>query len=230
MEPFLLVPGLLSTAAIFAPQIPFLWQFGPVTVASTRGQSTIAEIAASILETAPARFSLVGLSMGGYVSFEILRQAPERVLRLALLGASARPDTAEQTRRRLDLLNRASRENLAQIAEDMFEMSLSPNNRKSAGLRSTNRSMAKAATMEQFIGNTHATIGRPDSRGCLGQVSVPTILIVGEDDSVMPPSHSEEIAKAIPGAELHILPRCGHAATIEQPRIVNELLEAWIAL
>src|SRR5262245_2873546 len=98
--PIVLVPGLNCTARLYAEQIPVLWDFGPVTIADHRRDDHVAAIAAHILATAPPRFALVGLSMGGYIAFAIAREAPERVARLALLDTSARPDRAEQERRR----------------------------------------------------------------------------------------------------------------------------------
>ena len=83
--PIILVPGLNCSARLYAEQIPVLWQFGPVTVADHRRDDTMAAIARRILSGAPPRFALAGLSMGGYIAFEILRQAPGRVAKLALL-------------------------------------------------------------------------------------------------------------------------------------------------
>ena len=97
--PVVLVPGLLTSPRLFAEQLPALWRLGPVTIAGIASDDTMAAIAGRILAAAPGRFALVGLSMGGYIAFEVLRQAPERVDRLALLDTSARPDTPEQTRR-----------------------------------------------------------------------------------------------------------------------------------
>ncbi len=107
MTPILCIPGPLSTADVFSPQIPVLWPYGPVTIASTLTGHTLAEIAANILVSAPPRFALMGISMGGYLCFEILRQAPERVIALALLDTSARPDTPEQTAQRRALVVQA---------------------------------------------------------------------------------------------------------------------------
>jgi pimeloyl-ACP methyl ester carboxylesterase len=102
--PIVLVPGLNCSARLYAEQIPALWGFGPVTIADHRRHDNVAAIAAHILATAPPRFALVGLSMGGYIAFAIVREAPERVARLALLDTSARPDTAEQSERRRGLI------------------------------------------------------------------------------------------------------------------------------
>ena len=95
--PIVLIPGLLASARLYREQLPTLWRFGPVTVADHTRADNVPAIARSILATAPPRFALAGLSMGGYLAFEIVRQAPERVERLALLDTSARPDTPVAT-------------------------------------------------------------------------------------------------------------------------------------
>src|SRR3978361_1524740 len=105
--PILLIPGRGASPRIFAPVVPALWQFGPVTVANHIRDDSMGAIARRILAEAPPRFALAGHSMGGYIAFEILRQAPERVARLALLNTQARPDTSEATERRRGLMARA---------------------------------------------------------------------------------------------------------------------------
>jgi pimeloyl-ACP methyl ester carboxylesterase len=115
--PIVFGPGLLCSAEIFGPQIAALWPYGPVHVASTLEGSTIAEIASSILAAAPPSFALVGLSMGGMISLEIMRQVPERVKKLALLDTSARPDTPEQTELRRASIAQAKAGNFAAVLE-----------------------------------------------------------------------------------------------------------------
>ena len=82
--PILLVPGLVSSPRIFSPVVPALWRLGPVTVANHVRDDNMGAIARRILAEAPPRFALAGHSMGGYIAFEIMRQAPERVAKLAL--------------------------------------------------------------------------------------------------------------------------------------------------
>ena len=105
--PILLVPGLVSSPRIYAPVVPALWRFGPVTVANHIRDDNMALIARRILAEAPPRFALAGHSMGGYIAFEIMRQAPERVAKLALINTQARPDTPEATARRRGMMARA---------------------------------------------------------------------------------------------------------------------------
>src|SRR5882724_3288597 len=105
--PILLVPGLASSPRIYAPVIPALWRYGPVTVANHIRDGNMALIARRILAEAPPRFALAGHSMGGYIAFEIMRQAPDRVAKLALINTQARPDTPEAMTRRRGMMERA---------------------------------------------------------------------------------------------------------------------------
>src|SRR5262249_55214680 len=95
--PIVLVPGLNCSARLYAEQVPVLWGWGPITIADHRRDDSVEAIAARILAAAPPRFALAGLSLGGYIAFAIMRKAPERVARLALLDTSARPDAPEQS-------------------------------------------------------------------------------------------------------------------------------------
>src|SRR5262245_36950777 len=88
--PVVLIPGLNCSARLYAEQIPVLWQFGPVQVADHTRDDSMDAIATRILAAAPSRFALAGLSMGGYLALTIVRRAPERVQKLALLDTSAR--------------------------------------------------------------------------------------------------------------------------------------------
>ena len=115
--PVVLVPGLTCTGRLFREQIPPLWQFGRVTIADHRRDDSVQKIAERILATAPPRFALAVLSMGGFIAFEIMRQAPNRIAKLALLDTSARPGTPEQSERRLALMRLSSEGRFAQIPE-----------------------------------------------------------------------------------------------------------------
>jgi pimeloyl-ACP methyl ester carboxylesterase len=187
-------------------------------------------MATEILRTAPERFALAGISMGGYICFEIMRQAPHRVARLALLGTSARPDTPQQAARRRTALSEAKESNFADFAEQIFTRALHPENRGDPRLRRLNRAMAQTVSYDDFERNTHAAIQRGDARGGLADIAIPTVVAVGDSDDITPVAHAKEIADAIAAASLHIIARAGHAATVEQPDAVNAVLQAWAAL
>src|SRR5689334_21514444 len=118
--PIVLVPGLNCSARLYADQVPVLWGFGSVTIADHPRDDSVAAIAGRVPATAPPRFALVGLSMGGYVALAIMREAAERVARLALLDTSARPDTAEQSERRRGLIALAEGGRFSEIADLLF--------------------------------------------------------------------------------------------------------------
>jgi pimeloyl-ACP methyl ester carboxylesterase len=230
MLPVVLVPGLLCSAEIFAPQVAALWPCGPVTVASTLAGDTIPEIAAAILAAAPPRFALAGISMGGYICLEIMRQAPDRVVKLALLDTSARPDTPEQTAKRRDAVATArAGDFLAQAAESALAQ-VHPDSKDDGHLRAVNTRMAAAVGLDGYARQIEAIIARPDSRPGLASIAVPTLVLVGDTDTLTPPELAEELVAGIAKASLTVVPHCGHLSTLEQPEAVNRALLAWLML
>jgi pimeloyl-ACP methyl ester carboxylesterase len=228
--PVVLVPGLGCSARLFAEQVPALWQFGPVTIADhTRGDS-IAAIASGILAAAPPRFALAGLSMGGYIALEIVRRAPQRVVKLALLDTAARAETAEQTARRQAPMEMARSARFAQIAEEAFIFYVHPDRHGDVALRALVTTMAAEVGAEAYLRQQRAIIGRPDSRPSLPAIACPTLVLVGDTDKATPPELSDEIAAAIPGSRLVVIPACGHLSTIERPEAVTAALVEWMAI
>jgi pimeloyl-ACP methyl ester carboxylesterase len=228
MTPIVLIPGLACTAELFAPQIPALWPHGSVTVASTLEGDGMAGMAAAILRDAPPRFTLGGLSMGGYIALEIMRQAPERVLKLALLDTAARSDTPEQSDLRRALVARVEGGELEAVLRQIAPNLLHPDHRNDLSLIETQVRMGLAVGPEGFARQQAAIIGRIDSRPSLSAIAVPTLVLVGDRDALTPPIRSEEMAAAIPGARLVVIPNCGHASSLEQPDAVNAALTEWL--
>src|SRR6185437_13725171 len=132
--PLVLIPGLLGSPRLYAGQIPELWRCGPVMIADHTRDDSMAGIARRILATAPPKFALAGLSMGGYISFEILRLAPERVARLALLDTSARPDLPEQSEGRRAQIAEARSGRLMDVLKRAFPTWVHPARRDDAAL------------------------------------------------------------------------------------------------
>ena len=229
MTPIVLVPGLLCTAEIFAPQVATLWPYGPITVASTMEGTTIAEIASLILAAAPPRFALGGISMGGYISLEIMRRAPERVTKLALLSTQARPDTPEVIAQRRTMLGYARNNDFGSMLAQAMTGIVHPKHLNDVNLRAINRRMGQTIGIEGYARQTEAVIARIDSRPGLSAIKVPTLVVTGEDDKVIPPDRSDEMAAAIPGARLVKLAECGHESTLEQPDAVNRAMIEWIS-
>ncbi len=222
--PIVLIPGLLATPRLYAEQIPELWRLGPVTVAIHTRDDSMSGIARRILASAPPRFALAGLSMGGYLSLEILRQAPERVARLALLDTSARPDLPEQSEQRRAQMQLARQGRLDEISDALFPRLVHANRRDDEALRELVRLMAREVGAEAFARQQTAIIGRPDSRPTLGAIRCPALVIVGDGDLLTPPERAQEIAAGIRGARLVTVPSSGHLSTLEQPQAVTRAL------
>jgi len=226
--PVLMVPGLACSPRLFAAQIPALWQAsGPVTVANHTTADTLSDIAASILAHAPPRFHLVGLSMGGYISLEIVRQAPERIAKLALLDTTARPDLPEQTERRRKLIALAEEGKLTAINDLLWPLLVHEQHQNDKTLRAIIDAMMTETGAPAFIRQQHAIIDRPDSRPFLPSLRVQTLVIVGDSDKVATPAMNEEIASGIARARLETVRESGHMSTLEQPAVVTKLLVDW---
>lgn len=226
--PIVLVPGLLTSPRLFGEQLPLLWRHGPVTIADTTRDDAIAAITSRILADAPPRFALAGLSMGGYISFEIVRQAPGRVDRLALLDTSARPDTPEVTRRRQAQIELARGGRFAEVADQQFPLLVHPSRQGDPSARALVRLMADETGPDAFIRQQQAIMGRVDSRPGLGTIDRPTLVLVGDGDQLTSPELSAEIAGSIPGARLVVVVGAGHLSTLDQPDQVTGALMAWL--
>jgi pimeloyl-ACP methyl ester carboxylesterase len=226
--PVVLVPGLSCSARLYAEQIPVLWRFGPVTVADHTRDDTIAAIARRILSVAPPRFALAGLSMGGYIAFEIVRQAPERVVKLALLDTAAGPETPQQTEVRLKRIEMTTAGRFAEAQAQLYPLMVHHDRHEDADLKHAVALMGEETGPDVFIRQQGAIMGRADSRPTLATIKCPTLVVVGDADQLTPPAAAQEIAAGISGARLVVIPQSGHLSTMERPDAVNAALVAWM--
>jgi len=226
--PILLVPGLASSPRVFGPVMPALWRLGPVTVANHIRDDSMGAIARRILAEAPPRFALAGHSMGGYIAFEIMRQAPQRVAKLALINTQARPDTPETTARRRSQIARAKSGDYHAVLDELFLGFVHPSRREDAGLRQLVHDMGDDVGAEAFVRQQTAVMSRPDSRPTLAWIKCPTLVLTGDEDNTIPNSLSVEMADGIHGAKLVILSNCGHLPQPEQPQATADALVEWL--
>ena len=217
-EPLILVPGLLCTAALYAPQLAAFGRNRHVTVADHARHDRVAAIATAILSTAPPRFALAGLSMGGYVVLEMWRQAPDRITRLALLDTSPHPDTPERSADRRRLMEIARAEGVTKVQKLLLPRLVHPDRLADEPLCDAVVKMAADTGLDAFLRQQEAIIARPDSRPTLPTITCPTLVLCGADDALTPPAIAREIAAGIPGSTLEIIPDCGHLSTMERPR------------
>lgn len=185
-------------------------------------------MAARVLATAPERFALAGLSMGGYVALEIVRQAPARVVCLALLNTSAAPDSPELRRRREGLIALAERGAFKGVTPSLLPSLIAPHRLEDKLLTEAIMAMAARVGKAAFLRQQTAILGRGDLRETLDHVRCPTLVVGGRDDQLTPVPRQREIAAAIADADVCVLARCGHLSTLERPAAVNALMEAWL--
>jgi pimeloyl-ACP methyl ester carboxylesterase len=185
-------------------------------------------MARRVLARAPERFSLCGLSMGGYVAFAILAQAPGRVRRLCLMDTSARPDTPTEVRRRRALIALAASHRFRGVTPHLLPRLVHPARLQEPEIRTAVIGMAERVGRDAFLRQERAILERADARPLLAAIGVPTLVAVGSDDALTPPALAEEMAEGIPGAVLRVIPDAGHLPPIELPEAVNELLKAWL--
>jgi pimeloyl-ACP methyl ester carboxylesterase len=226
--PLVLVPGLLCSARLYASQIAALWPHGQVTVADHRRDDSMEAIAARILKEAPPHFALAGLSMGGYIAFAMMRLAPERIAKLALLDTSARPDLPEQKAGREKFIAMAQGGKLNDVVETLTPKFLHRDHAKDEGLKKIVRDMAHETGPDAFVRQQKAIMGRQDSRPLLSEIGCPTLVLVGDGDELTPPELAREIAADILGSRLVDVPDCGHLSTIEKPEAVNAAMIEWL--
>src|SRR6516162_4799964 len=172
--------------------------------------------------------ALAGLSMGGYLALTIVRRAPERVQRLALLDTSARPETPEQTARRKPQIALAEAGRFAEVPALQFPVFIHRNRQGDEALRARVRRMAEETGAQAFLRQQQAIMTRADVRPCLSAIKCPTLVLVGDGDELTPPALSQEIAAGVAGSRLVVVADCGHLSTMEQPDAVNRALIEWM--
>jgi len=223
-----ILPGLLEDADAFSAVIHGLADVAACRVADMTRADTIAGLARSALAQAPeGPLFLAGHSMGGYVALEVMRQAPERVAKLALLNTHARPDTAEATENRQRLMALADRDFQAVIAALLPKL-MTPAHVSDPALAGIVTTMALAVGREAFKRQENAIIARIDSRAHLAKIRCPTLVVAARDDQLMPVEILREMAEGISGARLAIVEDSGHMASMERPREVTRLLREWL--
>lgn len=226
--PLVLLPGLSMDERLYAAQMAALGDVTELGVGDLSGDDTIAGMAETVLGGAPARFALCGLSLGGFVAFEIMRRAPERVLKLALLDTHARPDDPEARARRLDLIELAERGDFESVLGRLLSLWFPPGRLEDQVLVGTATAMVQKVGLDGFLRQQNAILHRIDSRPSLRSITCPTLVLAGRQDVPAPVEAQEEIAAAVPNAMLVILPNCGHLSPMEQPAMVSAQLGAWL--
>ncbi|MGH6984932.1 MAG: alpha/beta fold hydrolase [Stellaceae bacterium] len=226
--PLVLLPGLLCDAALWHGQVTSLADVADSWVADLTRDDSLAAMARRVLQAAPPEFALAGLSMGGYCAFEVMRQAPQRVTRLALLDTGARADTPEQTSRRRGLIELAEKGEFRGVTPRLLPLFIHPDRLNDKALTGAVTAMAERVGRDAFLRQQKAIIGRVDSRASLANIRCLTLVLCGREDVLTPRALAEEIATGISGARLDLIDHCGHLSTMERPDAVTAELRQWL--
>ena len=224
-----LLPGLLNTRRVFEQQIEALSDIADCVVPELWHHDTIGAMAEATLTLAPPTFALLGFSMGGYVAFEVMRQAAERVERLALMDTQATPDSAESTKRRRALLDQTKIGRFHGVQRTLLPQLVHSRRINDAAISQPIFDMAQEIGADGFMNEQRAIIDRADSRHMLVDIDIPTVVIVGRQDQVTPLPRSEEMAADIANSRLVVLEECGHMSPLEKPAEVTAALRRWLS-
>jgi pimeloyl-ACP methyl ester carboxylesterase len=222
-----LLPGLLCDEYVWRHQIAGLP--GEIRVADFRGFDSLTAMAQSVLEQAPDRFAVAGHSMGGRAALEIMRLAPSRVSKLALLDTGVHPVKEGEAEKRQVLVNLAMRKGMTALAKQWLPPMVHPGRIGDAALMGPLVAMVERMTPEIYLGQIRALLSRRDAAPVLATIKCPTLVATGRQDGWSPVEQHEAMARAIPGAKLAVWEECGHMSTVEQPEAVTASLAEWLS-
>lgn len=223
-----LLPGLAGDAVMWQAQLAALGERRPHVADVHTRFATIPEMAAALLAEHRGPLVLCGASMGGIVAMEAARQAPHRLRGLALLGTTAQPETEDMRELREMAIDLFAQGRVAEVIEPNVALAFHPDQAADGALAKRYVDFVLAAGAEQLIAQNRAIMSRPDARLHLPSLRCPTLVMCGDADQLTPPELSREIAALVPGAELVLVPRCGHMLTMEKPDVVNAALARWL--
>ena len=225
-----LIPGLLCTGDLWRDQIEALDDIADITIADHTRDDTMPAIARRLLSEAPERFALAGLSMGGYIALEVMRQAPERVTHLAIMDSRAVADSPEDRRRRLDFIKLVEQGSTFKgVTRSLLPILIHESRLNDEELIARIFKMAEDVGKEAFLRQERALLDRDVLTEMLQTISCPTLILAGADDMLIPPKLQRAMAVEIPTAQYVEIPNCGHLPTMEEPEVTSKYMRHWLA-
>lgn len=228
MTPLVLIPGMMCDARLFAPQIAALSGDRDLFLPSIHHAANVEDLAAQVLANAPPRFALAGLSMGGIVAMEMLRQAADRIERIALMDTNALAEQGAIKARRLPQMRAVQDGHLARVMRDEMKPNYLTDGPKRAEVLDLCMDMALTLGPHAFLRQSRALMDRPDQTDTLRAADLPALVLCGRDDALCPIHRHELMASLIPGARLEIIEQAGHLPTLEQPEETTAALQRWL--
>ena len=225
-HPILFVPGLMCDHRLWQPQVECFECERTVAVADVSRDASIEAMASRALTAVAGDFILAGLSMGGIIAFEMVRQAPERIKGLALLDTNAMAESDARKKERTRQIAEARKGQLSRIViEELKPNYLAPAHRQDRQLKEKILAMAQDQGIAVFEQQSRALMGRRESVETLSKIQCPTEVLCGQEDELCPVEYHQMMASHIPGAHLTVLPDCGHMSSLEAPIVVNKMLK-----
>lgn len=225
--PLVFLPGLICDERLWRDQARAVADIAATVTMDLTLDNSVEDMAHRVLSVAPSTFALAGLSMGGYVALEVLRQAPGRVTRVALLDTSAAPDTPARVRHRLASIEAVKYGRFAGVTPRLLSQ-LIHSSKLNTSVGDEVQAMAMRVGRDAFLRQQTAILNRPDSRGDLERLRLPALVCVGDSDVLTPPQDAEEIHAGIRDSVLHVFPRCGHLPALEVPEETSRVLREWL--
>jgi len=227
-EPLVLLPGMMCDARVWSTQLTVLSYERPVMIAPVCTGDRVEEIASGLLQSLPAKFALCGHGMGGVIALELTRRAPERVIRLALLGTNPLCDTPQEAAAREPRMIGAKAGRFVSMLESEILPRYVGDGPLRAGVIADMTEMATSLGADIFARQERAMQRRRDQQGTLRRITQPTLILAGSDDQIVPLKRQEFMAELIPYAKLGVFQGVGHMSMLEDPEGVTEALYAWM--
>ncbi|SHG94020.1 alpha/beta fold hydrolase [Cognatishimia maritima] len=228
MTPVVFLPGMMCDARLFGPQIDALSARYPVMCHPLVGTDTIEGLARQVLDASPQRFALAGLSMGGIVAMEILRQAPDRVDRLALLDTNPLAEKDDVKAKRLPQIKAAQSGELRRVMRDEMKPNYLADGPNQGAILDLCMVMATDLGPEVFVDQSRALAARRDQCDTLRAYAGPSLVLMGEDDSLCPMDRHTLMHDLLTNSTLSVIQGAGHLPTLEQPQDTTAALRHWL--
>lgn len=228
IAPLYLLPGLICDELVWAAQVRALSSIATVAVPGYGNARSLVSMAERVFASAPEKISLAGHSMGGRVALEMIRMAPDRIERLALLDTGVHPVEPGEKEKRMALLDIGRQQGMEALVDIWLPPMVHPDRQSDDALMAPLRHMCVTAGLQQFEDQITALLGRSDQRPVLSGINCPTLVAVGSDDAWSPVSQHRQIAAEIQDAELVIFEGAGHMAPAESPEEVTKALHRWL--